>query len=81
MPKGTVIAMEFHLPGMDESIWACGVVCSAQEEDLVVGTGIRFSGMTRRDARKLRDFCVDQRREHLSGLLAAIQPLAAAQAA
>jgi hypothetical protein len=77
MAAGTVIAMEFHLPGMDESVWACGVVCSALEGDLVVGTGIRFTGMTRRDARRLRDFCVDQRREHLSGLLAAIQPLVA----
>jgi hypothetical protein len=59
---------------MDESIWACGVVCNFAEDELVVGTGIRFTGMARRDARRLRDFCVDQRREHLSGLLAAIAP-------
>jgi len=67
------VAIELCLPGMSESIWACGEICYQEEADLVRGTGVRFTGMAKAHARLLRDFCVEHRRLRLSGLLSALQ--------
>lgn len=71
--KKTRVAMEFRLPGVAESIWACGEICYQEDGDLVRGTGIRFTAMAKHHARLLRDFCVEHRRQRLSGLLSALQ--------
>jgi len=63
------VAIEFQLPGMKESIWACGEVCYAQSGDFVTGQGIRFTAMAQKHARLLREYCIESRRQHLSGLL------------
>lgn len=71
---GNVVAMEFQIPGMTESIWASGVVRFVDGgDDFVCGLGIRFVGMARVQARALRDYCVEARRERLCGLLAGLQ--------
>ena len=76
VPKQTKkqrVALEFSLPGHSETIWACGEICYQEDGDLVRGTGIRFIAMAKHHARLLRDFCVENRKERLSGLLSALQ--------
>lgn len=69
---GETVAIELALPGVDEPIWAAGVVCYQQPDDLAAGLGVRFTAMPARDARALRDFCVESRHRRLGTLLARI---------
>lgn len=79
---GTVVALELELPGAPEPIWAAGVVCYQRPGDLASGLGIRFTAMATRDARALRDFCVESRHRQLGALLARIaRPAPALRAA
>lgn len=70
---GTVMALEMQLPDSDDTIWATGQVCHRRPDDLAAGLGIRFVAMAQAHARRLRDFCLEERRAHLGGLLARIR--------
>lgn len=70
---GTTMAIEIELPGQPETIWAKGEVCYRKGEELTSGIGVRFVAMAQLHARMLRDYCVENRREHLGGLLARIR--------
>jgi len=70
--KATV-AIELRLPGVAETLWAAGQLSHSTRGDLVLGTGVRFTALPRAYARLLRDFCVEQRRLHLTSLLGRIQ--------
>jgi len=72
------IGLEFELPGTGEVIWARGEVCYADGDDMVAGTGIRFTGIPTVHARLIRDYCIERRRTHLGQLLARIRPHSAA---
>lgn len=72
-PPGTVMALEMTLPDSDDTIWATGQVCHRTPDDLAAGLGIRFVAMAQIHARRLRDFCMEERRAHLGGLLARIR--------
>ena len=72
-PPGTVMALEMTLPDSDDTIWATGQVCHRKTDDLAAGLGIRFVAMAQVHARRLRDFCMEERRAHLGGLLARIR--------
>ncbi len=74
------MGLEFELPGTGEVIWARGEVCYADGDDIVAGTGIRFTGIPTLHARLIRDYCIERRRTHLGQLLARIRPPAAAAA-
>jgi len=65
------------LPDSDDTIWATGQVCHRKADDLAAGLGIRFVAMAQRHARRLRDYCLEERRAHLGGLLARIRTGAA----
>jgi hypothetical protein len=72
--QGTqVVGLEFELPGTGDVIWARGEICHVERDGYAMGTGIRFTAMPRIHAHLLRDFCVETRRTHLSGLLARIR--------
>lgn len=76
-PPGTVVGLELELPGVDDSIWASGRVCYRKDDrhaaGLASGLGVRFVAMARSQARMLRDFCVEMRRDHLGSILARIR--------
>ena len=72
MPPNTPVGLEFVLPGVRETIWAAGLVSHAKGDDLVEGTGLRFTALPKAYARMLRDFCVESRRSNLIELLARI---------
>jgi hypothetical protein len=68
----TPVAIEIALPGARETIWAAGLVSHAKDDELVAGTGLRFTALPKAYARRLRDFCVESRRNSLIELLARI---------
>lgn len=68
-----VVGLEFELPGTGELIWARGEICYDTFDDHLHGQGIRFTGMPRAYARLLRDYCIEKRRDQLSGLLERIR--------
>jgi c-di-GMP-binding flagellar brake protein YcgR len=68
----TPVAIEIALPGVRETLWAAGVVTHAKGDELVEGTGLRFTALPRAYARMLRDFCVESRRRGLTDLLGRI---------
>ena len=59
-----VVALEFELPGTSELIWARGEICHDDLDAYFHGEGVRFTGMARYHARLLRDYCIEQRRDH-----------------
>jgi len=75
-PPGLVVGLELELPGTSESIWASGRVCYRDDDrasGLASGLGIRFLAMAKSQARTVRDFCIEARRQHLGSLLARIR--------
>jgi len=68
-----VVALEFSLPGCDDTIWARGEICYDQIDQYFHGTGVKITAMAHRDARRLRDFCVEKRRTQLGSLLERIR--------
>jgi c-di-GMP-binding flagellar brake protein YcgR len=76
-PVGTVVGLEFCLPGVPDSIWAAGTVCYRRKADsktnIATELGLRFVAMATAHARLLRDYCIETRRDHLAGLLAKIR--------
>jgi hypothetical protein len=70
-PKpGLVVGLEIDLPGMSESIWASGRICYRKDDHLASGLGVRFLAMAKSQARLVRDFCVETRRQNLGSILA-----------
>jgi len=70
---GTPIALELGLPGRPETLWIAGSVQYQRgRRDLAAGLGVRFVAMATRDARALRDFCVETRHRQLGTLLARV---------
>jgi hypothetical protein len=70
----TVVQLEIELPGVDEILWAHGVVTFAQlssmpgytdegQPNFWFRTGIRFVSMCQRERRMLRDYVVSTLRE------------------
>lgn len=79
VPDGSVVGLEFELPGTGEVVWARGEVCHEEDDAYTHSIGIRFTAMARTHARMIRDFCVESRRERLGSLLARIrEPMAQA---
>jgi hypothetical protein len=79
VPDGSVVGLEFELPGTGEVVWARGEVCNETDDPYMHTIGIRFTAMARAHARLIRDYCVESRRERLGSLLARIrEPMAAA---
>ncbi|HEU0032892.1 MAG TPA: PilZ domain-containing protein [Kofleriaceae bacterium] len=72
-PPGLVVGLEIDLPGEPESIWASARVCYRKDDRLASGLGVRFLSMARREARTIRDFCVEMRRKNLGAVLARIR--------
>ncbi len=68
-----VIGLEFELPGMSETIWARGEICSQGRDRYFQTDRVRFTGMPNVHARLLRDYCIESRRAHLSSLLSRIR--------
>ena len=63
LPPRTPVGLEFRLPGIDETIWAGGEIRYDQDDDqYLVGRGIRFTAMAGLHARLIRDFCRTMRR-------------------
>jgi len=63
--QSPVVQLEFDLPGVDELIWAKGVVCFARvwetpEGQVLQTTGIELAGVAGRHQRLLRDFAFDR---------------------
>lgn len=79
-PPGLVVGLEVELPGEREPIWASGRVCYRADDHLASGLGVRFVAMAAREARLIRDFCVEARRKTLGNLLARIRLAAPARA-
>jgi c-di-GMP-binding flagellar brake protein YcgR len=73
LPAGTVVGIELELPGTGETIWARGEVRRERVARSVCGSGVRFAEMPRVHARMVRDFCHEQRRDHLAALLGRIR--------
>lgn len=71
--RAPVFGLELELPGVSETIWARGEVRRDRPDAMVSGAGIQLTGMARRHARLLRDWCVEARRHQLSELLANIR--------
>lgn len=69
-PPGLVVGLEIDLPGTSESIWASGRICYRKDDRLASGLGVRFLAMARSQARLIRDFCIEMRRQHLGSILA-----------
>jgi hypothetical protein len=72
-PPGLVVGLEIDVPGMNESIWASGRICYRKDDDLAAGLGVRFVAMAKSQARFIRDFCIEMRRQHLGALLARVR--------
>jgi hypothetical protein len=72
-PPGLVVGLEIELPGMNESIWASGRICYRKDDRLASGLGVRFLAMARSQARIVRDFCIEMRRQNLGAMLARIR--------
>lgn len=73
-PPGLVIGLEIDLPGTSESIWASGRICYRKNDHhLASGLGVRFLAMATSQARLIRDFCIEMRRQNLGSLLARIR--------
>jgi hypothetical protein len=72
-PPGLVVGLEIELPGTSESIWAAGRICYREDDSLASSLGVRFLAMAQRQARIVRDFCIEMRRNHLGSLLARIR--------
>lgn len=72
-PPGSVVGLEIELPGMPESIWASGRICYRKDDRIASGLGVRFVAIATSQARALRDFCVEMRRQSLGALLARIR--------
>jgi hypothetical protein len=72
-PPGQIVGLELELPGVGESIWASGRICYRKDDHLASGLGVRFLAMARSQARMIRDFCVELRRENLGAMLARIR--------
>ncbi len=68
-----VIGLEFELPGMSETIWARGEICSQGRDRYFQMDRVRFTGMPKVHARLLRDYCIESRRAHLGSLLSRIR--------
>lgn len=64
-----VFGLELALPGVSETIWARGEVRRDHPDAVVSGAGIQLTGLARRHARLLRDWCIEARRLQLSELL------------
>jgi c-di-GMP-binding flagellar brake protein YcgR len=77
-PKiGAVVAVEFSIPGVDDSIWAAGTVCHRKDDHVATEVGVRFVAMAKSHARVVRDYCIEARREYLGGLLSQIRGVSA----
>jgi hypothetical protein len=72
-PPGLVVGLEIELPGERESIWASGRICYRREDRMASGLGVRFLSMARSQARAVRDFCLEMRRQNLGALLTRIR--------
>lgn len=85
-PPGLVVGLEIDLPGTSDSIWAAGRICYRKDDRLastpgpgtgpgpsISGLGVRFLAMAQREARTIRDFCIEMRRQYLGSLLARIR--------
>lgn len=72
-PPGMVVGLEIELPGEPDSIWAAGRVCYRKDDHLASGLGVRFVAMARSQARMIRDFCIEMRRQNLGSILARIR--------
>ena len=72
-PPGLVVGLEIDLPGTSESIWAAGRICYRKEDRIASGLGVRFVAMATSQARMIRDFCIEMRRQNLGSLLARIR--------
>ena len=72
-PPGLVVGLEIDLPGIDDSIWASGQICSRKDDRMASGLGVRFLAMARSQARTIRDFCIEMRRKNLGSILARIR--------
>lgn len=72
-PPGLVVGLEIELPGETDSIWAAGRVCYRKDDHLASGLGVRFVAMARSQARMIRDFCIEMRRQNLGSILARIR--------
>jgi c-di-GMP-binding flagellar brake protein YcgR len=72
-PPGMVVGIEIDLPGMDDSIWASGQICYRTDDHIASGLGVRFLAMAKSQARMIRDYCVEARRQNLGALLARIR--------
>lgn len=70
---GSVVGLEFNIPGIADSIWAAGEICHRRGASVATEVGVRFVAMARTHARLVRDYCVESRREHLGSLLAKIR--------
>lgn len=63
-PQARTVQLEFDLPGVDEMIWARGVVCfnkvwRASEGKVLQTTGIELRGVAGRHMRLLRDYAFE----------------------
>lgn len=72
-PPGLVVGLEIDLPGTSESIWASGRICYRKDDHLASGLGVRFVAMAKSQARIVRDFCIETRRQNLGSILARIR--------
>jgi hypothetical protein len=55
------IALEFSLPGIQETIWAMGETRRDSLDDYFYGLGVRFTRMAGLHERMLLDYCARQR--------------------
>lgn len=72
-PAGMVLGLEIDLPGTTDSIWASGRVCYRKDDRMASGLGVRFVAMATSQARMIRDFCIEMRRQNLGSILARIR--------
>lgn len=72
-PPGLVVGLEIDIPGLHESIWASGQICYRHDDRIASGLGVRFLAMARSQARAIRDFCIEMRRNNLGAMLARIR--------
>lgn len=72
-PPGLVVGLEIDLPGTSDSIWASGQICYRKDDRMASGLGVRFLAMAKSQARMIRDFCIEARRQNLGSLLARIR--------
>ena len=72
-PPGLVVGLEIDIPGINDSIWASGQICYRKDDRMASGLGVRFLAMARSQARTIRDYCIESRRQNLGSLLARIR--------